>query len=326
MIKKIVLSFIFISAISAGLGVGYGAIRLFGFTYNTVFAYVSELKTNLTIERSNAQGGPEIENIIESEFNQTITQYTKTFKIQENKKAPRVSALSYLVADLETGKVFISQNLNQRLPIASVTKLMTAIVADETLGLDTETTVTSTAINTYGTQGELRKGERYSVNEIFYPLLMESSNDAAEALALTKDRPTFIFDMNKKAQSIGLFNTTYEDASGLSPQNISTATDLFKLTQYISKYRKYIFEITTEKKKELSKKVWFSNSRFRSDGDYIGGKNGYTDEALKTQVALFSEDFGEEKRTVVYVILRSTDVAYDIKMLRDYVHNNLEYK
>lgn len=326
MIKKIILSFIFILAISAGLGVGYGAIRIFGFTYTTVFAYVSELKTNLTIERSNAQGGPEVENIIESEFNQTITQYTKTFEIQENKKSPRVSALSYLVADLETGKIFISQNLNQRLPIASVTKLMTAIVADETLGLDTETTVTGTAINTYGTQGEFRKGERYSVNEIFYPLLMESSNDAAEALALTKDRPTFIFDMNRKAQSIGLFNTTYEDASGLSPQNISTATDLFKLTQYISKYRKYIFDITTEKKKELGKKVWFSNSRFRSDSDYVGGKNGYTDEALKTQVALFDEDFGEEKRTVVYVVLRSTDVAYDIKMLRDYVHNNVEYK
>lgn len=326
MIKKIILSFVFILAITIGLGTGYGAVRLFSFTYTSVFAYVSELKTNLVVEPSSAKGGPEVPNIIESEFNQTISKYTKTFEIKENKKPPRISAISYLAADLETGKIFISQNINQRLSIASITKLMTAIVADETLGLDTKTTVTGSAISTYGTQGGLKKGEKYSILEMFYPLLMESSNDAAEALALTEDRQTFISEMNKKALSIGLFNTAYGDASGLSPENVSTVGDLFKLTQYISKYRKYIFEISTEKKKELGKKVWFSNSRFRSDSDYMGGKNGYTDEAQKTQVALFDEKFGDEKRTVVYIILRSIDVPYDIKMLRDYVHNNVEYK
>lgn len=326
MMKKIILTCTFIVSIGLGLGVGYGAVRLLGFTYTNVFAYVSELKTDLLVERLSGQGGPESENIIESEFNQTLTQYTKTFEIQGNKKTPKISSLSYLVADLETGNIFISQNINQRLPIASVTKLMTAIVADETLGLDSKTTVTSNAINTYGTQGGLRKGETYSVLDIFYPLLMESSNDAAEALAYTKDRPLFISEMNKKAQSIGLFNTAYDDASGLSPQNVSTVSDLFKLTQYISKYRKYIFDISVEKKKELGKKVWFSNSRFRSDSDYVGGKNGYTDEALKTQVALFEEEFDKEKRTVVYVLLRSDDIAYDVKMLRDYVHTNVVYK
>jgi D-alanyl-D-alanine endopeptidase (penicillin-binding protein 7) len=164
------------------------------------------------------------------------------------------------------------------------------------------------------------------VLELFYPLLLESSNDAAEALAYTKNRTGFIADMNGKAKSIGLLNTSYEDASGLSAQNTSTVTDLFRLTQYISKYRKYILDISTEKKKELGKKVWFSNSRFRSDSDYVGGKNGYTDEALKTQVVLFEEEFEGEKRTIVYIVLRSTDVAYDIKMLRDFVHKNVEYK
>jgi D-alanyl-D-alanine carboxypeptidase len=200
---------------------------------------------------------------------------------------------------------------------------MTAIVADETLGLDTKTTITPEAIDTYGTQGELRKGEKYSVLELFYPLLLESSNDAAEALAYTKNRSVFISDMNGKAKSIGLLNTVYDDASGLSPYNKSTVTDLFRLTQYISKYREYIFEISTEKKKELGKKVWLSNSRFRSDSDYVGGKNGYTDEALKTQIVLFEEEFGKEKRTIVYIVLKSTDVAYDVKMLRDFVHANV---
>ena len=75
--------------------------------------------------------------------------------------------------------------------------------------------------------------------------------------------------MNAKAESLGLLHTSYEDASGLSPNNTSTVSDLFKLTQYISSYRKYIFEITAEKEKDLGKKTWFSNSRFRSDNEYV---------------------------------------------------------
>jgi len=326
MIKKITSLFIFLIAIGCGIGVGYGVTHISSFTYQSVYAYVSELKIDLRTEKATAQGGPESQSIIESEFNQTIEKYKKSFEITKVKKAPKISALSYLIADLETGKVLLSQNINQQLPIASVTKLMTAIVADETLGLDTKTTISSGAIDTYGTQGNLKKGETYTVLELFYPLLLESSNDAAEALAFTKNRSSFISDMNGKAKSIGLLNTMYEDASGLSSNNKSTVTDLFRLTQYISKYRKYILDISTEKEKDLGKKTWLSNSRFRSDKDYVGGKNGYTDEALKTQVVLFEEDFGNEKRTIVYIALRSTDVAYDIKMLRDFVHTNVVYK
>ena len=231
-----------------------------------------------------------------------------------------------MVADLDSGKVLLSQNINQQLPIASITKLMTAIVADETLGLDTRTTISNEAINTYGTQGNLKKGETYSVLELFYPLLLESSNDAAEALAYTKSRESFISDMNGKAKSIGLLNTSFDDASGLSSNNTSTVTDLFRLTQYVSRYRNYILEISTEKKKELGKKEWFSNSRFRSDRDYVGGKNGYTDEAQKTQVVVFKEDFDGDTRKIVYIVLRSSDVAYDVKMLRDFVHKNVSYE
>jgi D-alanyl-D-alanine carboxypeptidase len=324
--RKLISTSIFLVAIGLGLGVGYLTTLTLGFLYKNAYAYVSEIRTQVHIKKEIAQGGPQSETIIKSDFNQTLEQYAKNFIIKKNKKAPKISALSYLVVDLETGKVLVSQNINQQLPIASVTKLMTAIVADETLGLDTKTTITAPAIDTYGTQGDLKKGETYSVLELFYPLLLESSNDAAEALAYTKDRQSFISDMNQKAKSIGLLNTTYDDASGLSAYNTSTVTDLFRLTQYISKYRKYIFEISVEDKKQLGKKTWLSNSRFRSDSDYVGGKNGYTDEAQKTQIVLFEEEFEKEKRTIVYIVLRSTDVAYDVKMLRDYVHKNVEYR
>jgi D-alanyl-D-alanine carboxypeptidase len=332
MMKKIISTFIFVLAIGCGMGVGYGATHMASGAYKTLVAYASELKTNLRVETISsaeiAQGGP-ASDVIESDFNQddqTLEQYFKNFDINTNKKVPKITAVSYLVADLETGKILASKSINQQLPIASVTKLMTAIVADETLGLDTQTMITENAIDTYGTQGNLKKGEAYSVLQLFYPLLLESSNDAAEALAYTKDRARFIADMNGKASSLGLTNTAYEDASGLSPHNVSTVSDLFKLTQYISKYRAYLLDISTEDKKALGKKTWLSNSRFKTDPDYEGGKNGYTDEALKTQVVLFDEKFGDDERTIAYIVLHSTDVGSDIKMLRQYVDTAVSYK
>jgi D-alanyl-D-alanine carboxypeptidase len=318
--RKIITSFIFIVAVASGLGVGYGAVVTSGTVYKVATAYVAELTTELTFARAE-EGGPSAE-----EDDSVRQEEAGKFYLTNQDKKPKISAYSYLAADLETGKILVSRNINNQMPIASVTKIMTALVADETIGLEARTTVTPGAIETYGTQGNLRSGETYSVLELFSPLLLESSNDAAEALAMTKDRESFVADMNGKAKSIGMLDTRYEDASGLSPGNVSTATDLLRLTQYVMSYRGYIFDLTTHKKAELGRKTWFSNSKFRNDKAYKGGKNGYTDEALKTQVALFEHDFDGQKRTVVYIILRSDDIAHDINLLRDFVRKNVQYK
>lgn len=327
--KRTIRLILFIFSIGIGLSVGYVFTTATKFAYTHIQSYITEIRTPLVFEEQKpidqGLGGP-YSQIIESEFNETIDTYTKNFTIKKQTKLPRVSSLSYLVADLETGKVLLSQNINQQLPIASVTKLMTAVVAEENLGLDTKTVISQDAIDTYGTQGDLRTKETYTVGELLYPLLLESSNDAAEALALTKDRENFLNTMNEKAKNIGLLNTSFNDASGLSAENVSTVTDLFRLTQYISKYRSYIFDITTLKTKQLGKKNWINNSRFRNDRDYVGGKNGYIDEARKTHIVLFDETFNKETRTIAYIILRSDDVSYDIKMLRDFVYKNVEYK
>jgi D-alanyl-D-alanine carboxypeptidase (penicillin-binding protein 5/6) len=327
MTKHTIRSILFFVSIAVGLGVGYVCTSVSKYAYAHVISYISEIRTPLVFEqkREEGLGGPYAQ-IIESDFNQTIDVYTKNFIIKNQDNTSRVSSLSYLVADLETGKVLLSQNINQQLPIASISKLMTAIVAEENFGLDTQTSITQQAVDTYGTQGNLRKGEKYSVQELFYPLLLESSNDAAEALAYTKSRESFISDMNGKAKSIGLLNTSFEDASGLSANNVSTVTDLFRLTQYISKYRSYIFDITTLKNKKIGKKTWNNNSRFRNDRDYVGGKNGYIDEARKTHIVLFDESFDKSNRTIVYIVLRSDDISYDIKMLRDFVYKNVDYR
>jgi D-alanyl-D-alanine carboxypeptidase len=318
----------FIFSILVGVFTGYILTTGTKYIYTQVTTYFEDLKSPLVFYKEPIKegfGGPYAQ-VIESDFNETLEEYTNKFIVKNQNKPPRVSSLSYLVADLETGKVLLSQNINQQLPIASITKLMTAIVAEEALGLDTQTTITQKAIDTYGTQGGLRIRETYKVSELLYPLLLESSNDAAEALALTKDRDEFLKNMNDKALSIGLINTEFDDASGLSARNISTVTDLFRLTQYVAKYRNYIFDITTLKTKQFEKKNWINNSRFRNDRDYIGGKNGYIDEARKTQLVIFEEEFDQVKRPIVYIVLRSDDVAYDVKLLRDFIYKNVKYE
>ncbi len=323
MIRKIAFISMFLCATITGISFAYGAISFSKIAYKEGEKYISKISIPSFLSRGEAvlqQGGPEI---VESNLNEVVEEDIPNFVIKKNTRTPYVIGKSFLVADIKTGKVILSKNINEQLPIASVTKLMTAVIADEIVGLDTKTVIQSSAINTYGTQGELKKGESYSVHDLLYPLLLESSNDAAEAIAMSEDRNVFISEMNTKANALNLSNTIYEDASGLSENNKSTVTDLFRLTQYISKYRSYIFDITDQPKKQFGKKIWVSNSRFIQDKKYVGGKNGYTDEALKTQVALFEEDVNGEKRTFVYIVLRSTDIAKDIKNLRDYVRKNV---
>jgi len=158
---------------------------------------------------------------------------------------PKVTASAYLVGDLDTGEIILTKNQNQKFPTASVSKLMTALVADEINGGDEVAQVTKRALATYGENGGFRLGEKMKVSDLFYPLLLESSNDAAEILAEHFDREAFVKKMNQEAAILQLSETSYEDPSGLSPKNQSTAYDLFKLAGFIHKEKHELLDITT---------------------------------------------------------------------------------
>ena len=188
--------------------------------------------------------------------------------VNENAKFPNIGAKYFLVGDLETKQVIFSRGENESVPIASVTKLMTAVIADEKIGLEKDIVVSRRAVSYTGEQGNLRVGERYSVENILYPLLLESSNDAAEAISEFEDRDLFIEDMNKKAELLKMEKTSYSDPSGLSSKNVSSPADLLTLANYISRYRNFIFEITQNKSYKFANKSWNSNSKFRNDKNY----------------------------------------------------------
>lgn len=249
-----------------------------------------------------------------------------TYATLSSAKAPKVTALSYLVADLDSGDVILEKNKDLVRPIASITKLMTAIVSLEIINQFNETTISKRAADTYGAQGNLYAGEVIMVRDLLYPLLLESSNDAAEAIAEVVGRNYFIETMNEKADAMGLDATEFDDASGLSANNVSTAHDLFELSRYLQHYKRYVFDVTTRQEQEVGTRTWQNTSRFRNDEEYIGGKNGYTDEAMHTLIAMFELPLAEfENRNIAIILLGSQNREEDARALLEYVQKYVYY-
>ncbi len=248
------------------------------------------------------------------------------YLVNSSRSRPNVSALSYLVADMDSGDILMEKSRGMVLPIASISKLMTSLVSLDAINQYSTTTISKTAYETYGNAGMLREGEKILTGELLYPLLLESSNDAAEALAEFYGRKLFIRRMNDKAKAIGLQATSFEDPSGLSENNVSNAEDLFKLTRYIYNYKHFIFELTKKKTYQGLSHTWNNPNHFRSLEAYVGGKNGYTDEAGRTGIALFSLPLSEfENRTVVVILLKSNDRDGDIRSILNYLTQNITY-
>ncbi|MFA6253876.1 MAG: serine hydrolase [Candidatus Paceibacterota bacterium] len=259
-----------------------------------------------------------------------------SYLFKRSDKSIPLSAGAYLVTDLESNEVVVNKNDKKILPIASITKLMTALVAQDLLPLDQVVTISQTAYNTYGNTGHLRVGEKLSVKNLFYPLLLSSSNDAAEALAEAAGREKFIAEMNRRARQIGLTDTFFDDASGLSPINISTAADLAKLAGYLYHSRPEILALTREKEHRLGKHVWVNVNNISLMPNYIGGKNGYTEEANRTLVSIFqvpienssavSTTLSEKKsRLLALVLLQSNDRKKDTSGLLNYLMRYTSY-
>jgi D-alanyl-D-alanine endopeptidase (penicillin-binding protein 7) len=224
------------------------------------------------------------------------------------------------VADLETGQVVMSKNEDQVEPIASVSKLLTALTSLETINQYRDIVVDDASTQTYGHQGGLRVGESLPASELIYPLLLESSNDAAEVLARYYGRNQFIEQINNKAKAIGLTATKFEDPSGLSPKNVSTARDLAKLAHYLYQSKRFVFDVTAKRERSFGNHDWFNNNKLVGTEGYLGGKNGFTDEARQTQVALFELPLSEfTKRKVAVIILKSSDRENDMAKLVDYL-------
>lgn len=247
---------------------------------------------------------------------------------------PSKSFLALLVADNGNKKVLINKNSDQVLPIASITKLMVAVVALENIDMETNITATPDYIGKEESAFIVEAGRIYDTEDLVANALIASDNDSARLLSSAMGENNFIDKMNQKAQELEMLQTNYVNITGLDPIststniNTSTANDLAKLLIYIQKIHPEILKLTVNSKynfcdiKNYCKEITSTNKLL---GDIaikykiIGGKTGSTDLAKKN-LALIMEF--PDNMLLVNIVLGSSDNFSDTLSLINKIEIN----
>lgn len=223
-----------------------------------------------------------------------------------NVKAALISIVSPVEPfEPEINEILYQKKIEDVLPIASLTKLMTGLVVLEEMNLDQIVTVSKEAVGSYGNMGSLAINEKISIKNLLYALLMESSNDAAVALAENFKETSLVDLMNKKAEELELENTHFVEPTGYNPANLSTALDLSKLVKY-SLNQPIIWQIFKTVSIDLSSADGIINHHFTNTNQLlnnwptiIGGKTGYTDEAQGCMILVIEQDLNSEYLIII---------------------------
>ncbi len=237
----------------------------------------------------------------------------------------KIEAKAGLIKYLSHNRNIFELNPDKHWSIASISKLMAAIVAFEQIGASREIKIDAKSVATEGISGEFKEGDFFSSLDLIKAMLLVSSNDAATALAGTIGEETFMKLMNQKAQELKMSDTIYFNPSGLSFLNQSTPNDLAKLANYIYNDRQKVFDIT--KQKEITiKELGFQKTRnlaninqlsgrndfiggppnqgeARLKIEFLGGKTGYLDESGRNLISLFNIN----NQPILTVILGAED-------------------
>lgn len=199
-------------------------------------------------------------------------------------EAEEIRAKAAVVIEGESGKILYGKNPHLRLPPASTTKIVTAMVVLDKIRLDRVVTISKNASNVQSVAPRLSAGERYSVRDLLYLSLMRSVNGAAVALAeaVAGDEERFVVMMNDKVNALGLKNTKFKNSTGLPGKDqYTTAYDLALLMRASLGYPE-IVEIINTKIAEITngggRQFLIKNTNYLlwKDDEHIGGKTGYT--------------------------------------------------
>lgn len=207
---------------------------------------------------------------------------------------PGVSASCAILVDAESGRVLMEKNADEERAIASITKLMTALVAVEsTSDLDRTVTIQKEWTLAEGSSMYLREGEELTLRELLYGLLLVSGNDAALAIAgfCAGDTDTFVEWMNMRAQELGMERTHFVNPNGLPAEgHYSTAADMAKLAIVVME-QPDLAEIVGTKSVTMAGRTMTNHNKllWRYEG-CVGMKTGYTDAAGRTLVSCAQRD------------------------------------
>ena len=201
---------------------------------------------------------------------------------------PPLHSEAYVVENGATGEVLATRDEREQLPIASITKLMTALVTLERVGLDEVVTVTGSAAAVGESTINLRPGERITVRDLLQAALIQSANDAATALAVhvAGTVPGFVELMNERAGELGLTDTRFVNPDGLdAPGHVSSARDVTKLARVAMRkpFIRETVQIVDVTAAGRNLHTW--NDLLSTFPKLLGVKTGHTDGAGWSQVA-----------------------------------------
>lgn len=220
---------------------------------------------------------------------------------QKTKAGVYAGASSAILMEQQSGRVLYEKEAHKKRRIASITKIMTAILAIESGKLDKTVTVSSNAVRTEGSSIYLKPGEKIKLEDLVYGLMLRSGNDAAVAIAeyVGGSLDGFVYLMNQKAEEIGMNNTHFANPHGLDDHenHYSTAYDMALLTRYAMTHDIYREIAGTKVHRapnptEKWDRIWKNKNRLLTElYDYTtGGKTGYTKRAKRTLVTTASKN------------------------------------
>ena len=240
--------------------------------------------------------------------------------LDTNIALPDIKAKAVVVYDVNSTKLLYARNIEEKMPVASLTKVLTALVALEKLALKDIATVLPEALKVDGQKQDLFLGERVTVEDLIKLMLIKSSNDAAYALVhhAQKNNIDFIKEMNKKTLEIGMFDSHFKDAAGLNDEAYSNADDMIKLVSYSLSQSK-LWDIMSQKSATIisldgtEHNIQSTNQLLDEVPGVLGGKTGYTERALGCMVLAVQVSNKDDK--IISIILGSPERFTDTKKI-----------
>lgn len=237
--------------------------------------------------------------------------------------------------NLSTEKVFLADNKDRKLTVASISKLMTALVVLDNYNLSQPIKISKEAYEMGGDGEVLKPEETFLVKDLLYTMIIGSDNVAAYGLSELIGVDNFVALMNKKAKEIGLQDTSFSNPTGLALANFSTVSDLVKLAEFLLKEQKTVFDISIIKEFDLYSvdgkilhKIVNTNQLLKSSTDLekriVGGKTGETRTAGQCLLLVLGSE--DKKNFLISVILNSKDRFGEMEKLINWVDKNYQWQ
>lgn len=227
---------------------------------------------------------------------------------------------SYIVIDGYSSEILEGKDYHLKRSVASISKIMTAIIAIESDKNFYVYTVSEDVVNIEGSSVYLKVDEQYRLIDLIYGLLLRSGNDAAYAIAefVSDNTSSFVELMNDKAKEIGMNDTVFNNPCGLDiadEGNISTAYDMAILMKYCME-NELFQQIIKTKEYRFDNKVYLNKNKLLKSYDYLlGGKTGFTSKARRTLVTAAEKD---EQYLIVVTLDCGSDYAFHKTLYENY--------